>query len=418
VVRVAIDISKARNDVLVELPDGTRRKFKVANKKDDYGQFSAFLKSQGYPCLIGFEATGNYHRPLAYYLHENGFQLRLVSSLAVARTREAMYNSWDKNDPKDAQVILHLLRTGTSQTYCDPLVSGFNDIQELSKTYYQVSMHKTRVQHSILTHFLPLYFPEAQKYLCSSRAEWFSEFLLSFPIPRSVLKYSKDEFISTAWSEVGRKVNKKNWLADFYETARESIGLPVGEDSESIEIFRTVLREHNHLCKLRKALETRAKRYLEDHPDYNRLQTIPGVGPIIALIILAEAGDLRRFSHHRKFLKFCGFSLSTQQSGAFRGTTKLSKYGNARLRYAFWIAATVAIRKRENTFRKKFVRYVEADPTDPDLKRKALTAVAVKIARVAYALITNGSDYRGYYESAVPSGRIPSRRAVEATMTS
>jgi transposase len=286
VVLVAIDISKARNDVFVELPDGTRRKFKVANKMEDYERFSAFLKELQCPCLIGFEATGNYHRPLAYYLHQQGFHLRLVSSLAVARTREAMYNSWDKNDPKDAQVILHLLKTGTSQTYCDPLASGFNDIQELSMAYFQVSMHKTRVQHSIVTHFLPLYFPETQKYLCSSRAEWFSELLLRFPNPQSVLKYTKDEFITIAWSVAGRKVNKRNWLADFYETARESIGLPMGEDSGSIEMFRTVLREHNHLCKLRRALEARAKRYLEGHPDYVRLQTIPGVGPIIALTSL------------------------------------------------------------------------------------------------------------------------------------
>jgi transposase len=418
VVLVAIDISKARNDVLAELPDGTRHRFKVANKMDDYRRFSAYLKSQDHPCLVGFEATGNYHRPLAYYLHMHGFRLRLVSSLAVARTREAMYNSWDKNDPKDAQVILHLLRTGMSQTYCDPLVSGFSDIQELSLTYYQVSMHKTRVQHSIATHYLPLYFPEVQRYLCSSRAEWFSEFLLRFPNPQSVVKYTKDEFVTAAWSVAGRKVNKRHWLADFYETARESIGLPVSEDSESMEMFRTVLREHNRLCKLRRGLEARAKRYLGDHPDYVRLQTIPGVGPIIALIILAEAGDLRRFSHHRKFLKFCGLSLSTQQSGGFRGATKLSKCGNARLRYAFWIAATVAIRKRQNTFRKKYDRYIRTDPTDSNLKRKALTAVAVKLARVAHALVVNGSDYRCYYESSVPGGRIPSQRAVEATMTS
>jgi transposase len=418
VVLVSIDISKARNDVLVELPDGTRRRFKVANKKDDYERLSAFLKSLGHRCVVGFEATGNYHRPLAYYLQHEGFQLRLVSSLAVARTREAIYNSWDKNDPKDAQVILHMLKTKMTQIYHDPLVNGLNDIQELSLTYYQVSLHKTRVQHSILTHFLPLYFPEAQKYFCCSRAEWFSELLMRFPNPASVLKYSKDEFVSTAWPEVGRKVNKGNWLVDFYETARESIGLPVSEESEAIEMFRTVLREHNRLCRLRKALEARPKRCLADYPHYKRLQTIPGIGPIVALIILAGAGDLRRFSHHRKFLKFCGFDLSAQQSGAFRGTTKLSKRGNARLRYAFWIAGTVAIRMPENTFRKKYDRYVQADPSNSDLKRKAFTAVAVKMARVAYALIKHGTDYRCYYESSVPSGRIPSPWAVEATVTS
>lgn len=60
---------------------------------------------------------GNYHRRLAYYLGQCGFELRLIASLAVARTRDALYNSWDKNDPKDTQVLLHLLKTGVSQRY-------------------------------------------------------------------------------------------------------------------------------------------------------------------------------------------------------------------------------------------------------------------------------------------------------------
>ena len=82
-----------------------------------------------------------------------------------------------------------------------------------------------------------------------------------------------------------------------------------------------------------------------------RLPTLPGVGPILALTILAEAGDLRRFAHHRQFLKYCGFDLSSQQSGQFQGKRKISKRGNRRLRYAFWMASTIAIRMRENSFR-------------------------------------------------------------------
>ena len=75
-----------------------------------------------------------------------------------------------------------------------------------------------------------------------------------------------------------------------------------------------------------------AETALANHPDRRWLKTIPGVGPITAL---AEAGDLRRFAHYRQFLKFCGMNLSTQQSGRFRGVSRLSKYGHARLRTAF-----------------------------------------------------------------------------------
>ena len=78
----------------------------------------------------------------------------------------------------------------------------------------------------------------------------------------------------------------------------------------------------------------------------------------------------------------------------------------------------MAVRMRENSFREKYERYIRADPTDPDLKRKALTAVMVEMARIAYAVVKTQTPYRTYFEAAVPSGSIPLRRAVEAVRTS
>jgi transposase len=124
--------------------------------------------------------------------------------------------------------------------------------------------------------------------------------------------------------------------------------------------------------------------------------------------VLAEGGDLRRFSHHRKFLNYCGLSLSASQSGSYRGAPQLSKRGNARLRSAFWMAAKAAIMQRRNGFRRKYDDYVRSNPLDANLKRKAYTAVAAKVARVAYGLIKSGRTYRHFLEEAVPAGRIPS----------
>src|SRR5690606_13057969 len=93
-----------------------------------------------------------------------------------------------KNDPKDAQVILHMLRIGAMQTYLDPIRSGINDIQELSKTHEVISKAKTELWHRLLTHYLPLYFPEAARFAGNSRSDWFLAFLrrrpASRPLPR------------------------------------------------------------------------------------------------------------------------------------------------------------------------------------------------------------------------------------------
>jgi transposase len=294
---VAIDVAKDSHEVLIEAPGWkSRKKVRLENTAAAFRALADFLHSLDLPVRIGFEPTGNYHRALAYFLHSEGFQLRLISSLALARTREAMHNSWDKNDPKDAQVILHLLKSGLTQHYHDPIVHNLNDLQELSKTHHHVSLEKTRTQHRSLTHYLPLYFPKIARYHSSSRSEWLWNLLIEFPTPRSMTRLSKAEFVRSAWSLVGRKVAKERILTDIYLIAQTSIGLPTDESSETVAMLRFVLRQLVTLCQLRDTIEVRANSLLENNADYQRLRLIPGIGPITALTVLAEAGDLRRFS--------------------------------------------------------------------------------------------------------------------------
>ena len=147
------DISKHRHEVLIAAPGKTRRRcMTITNTTDDFMRLIAILRDYGLPVRIGFEATGNYHRVLMYHLGVAGFDLKLVSSVALALTREAPHKGWDKNDPNDARVILHMLQIGAVQVFQDLMVAGTNDIQELSKTHDVVSRSKTELWHRVLTH--------------------------------------------------------------------------------------------------------------------------------------------------------------------------------------------------------------------------------------------------------------------------
>lgn len=71
---VAIDISTHR-----------RRRLTITNTLDDFQRLATILTDYGLPVRIGFEATGNYHLPLAHHLGQAGFELKLVSSVGLAR---------------------------------------------------------------------------------------------------------------------------------------------------------------------------------------------------------------------------------------------------------------------------------------------------------------------------------------------
>ena len=82
---VAIDISKHRHEVLIEAAGhARRRRLTVLSTRADHDRLVEILTSYGSPIVIGFEATGDYHRGLAFRLLSAGFELRLISSVALA----------------------------------------------------------------------------------------------------------------------------------------------------------------------------------------------------------------------------------------------------------------------------------------------------------------------------------------------
>ena len=227
-VLVALDIAKARHEVLIAVAGKKRRgRLTVLNQMEDFQRLITSLACYG--------------RPVAYHLATAGFEVKRVSLVALARTRQALHNSWDKNDPKDAQVILHRMEIGNEQFYHNPLVYGTNDIQQLSKTHDIVSKLKTELWHRVLTHYLPLYVPKADRFHRSSRSDRFFAFRERYPSPHFISAMSKDACIADAWDVVGRKVAKERLLADIYETAKASVGLPIGLDSDAISMVRLVL---------------------------------------------------------------------------------------------------------------------------------------------------------------------------------
>ena len=80
------------------------------------------------------------------------------------------------------------------------------------------------------------------------------------------------------------------------------------------------------------------------------------------------------------------------------------------------MAGQVAIRQRENSFRDKFERYIARDRTNADLRRKALTAVTAKMARVVHAVIKGGTEYRPFFEGGGAKWKNPSQQCREGAI--
>lgn len=116
-------------------------------------------------------------------------------------------------------------------------------------------------------------------------------------------------------------------------------------------------------------------------PGYALLQTVNGIGPILAVTILLEAGDMRRFPTVGHFASYCRCVGSEHVSNGKRKGAGNTKNGNKYLSWAFIEAAHFAIRY-EAVIRGFYQRkHARAHPL------VALKAVAHKLARACYHVL-------------------------------
>jgi transposase len=92
---------------------------------------------------------------------------------------------------------------------------------------------------------------------------------------------------------------------------------------------------------------------VDDVQAYHRLQTIPGVGKILALIFLYEVHAITRFGGCGEFLSYCRLVRCTHESNGKKIGTGGKKIGNAHLKWAFCEALSLMLRECEDVKRRR-----------------------------------------------------------------
>jgi len=117
---------------------------------------------------------------------------------------------------------------------------------------------------------------------------------------------------------------------------------------------------------------------VEDVQTYHRLQTVPGVGKVLALILLYEVHNMLRFDDVGQFLSYARLVRCKHESdGKVVGSGK-KKIGNAHLRWAFGEAACLFLRASERA------RHWKERQAKKRGEGKALGILAAKLARAVY----------------------------------
>lgn len=122
-------------------------------------------------------------------------------------------------------------------------------------------------------------------------------------------------------------------------------------------------------------------------PEFDKLQSVPGIGTVLALTIMLETGDISRFAQVGKYASYCRCVGSTRLSNGKQKGKGNHKNGNRYLSWAFVEAANFAIRYNDNI--KRYYQRKQAKTN----KVVALKTVAHKLARACYYIMRDQVEF-------------------------
>ncbi|MCM3742472.1 IS110 family transposase [Oceanobacillus luteolus] len=343
---------------------------------------------------IGLESTSVYSFHPSMFLHNDesiqalGGQVLVMNPKQIANFKKS-YSDMDKTDEIDAFVIADYLRFGRlpmSVVKEEQYVA----LQQLTRARYQIIRQITQEKQRFLQYL---------SYKCNTFTEEVESSVFGKAMMDLFLEnYSLDELSSMPLEDLADYLRKqgRNRFPDaeyvaksIQKAVRSSYRLDkVMEDSidtilgTSITLIRTFERQ---IKELDKSIE----RIMKGLPQ--TLQSIPGIGPVLAAGIQAEIGQIERFEDETKIAKYAGLYWRKHQSGRFTADdTSLSRNGNQYLRY-YLVEAANSVRRHVPEYKEYYAKKYDEVPKHQH--KRALVLTARKLVRLVDALLRKNQIY-------------------------
>ena len=399
---VGIDVSSRNNVVFFMKPDGSKIKnFSVPNSKNGaekllkeiLSALSAFSLSD---VIIGLEATSVYGDNLVCFLREAAplvpfnRKIHVLNPKQVSKFKES-YNDLSKNDSVDSFVIADCLRFGriNKEVYLDDY--RYKALQTLTRARYVAMQNLVREKQRFINVLFKKYSSFTQEKVFSDTFGSSAMAVYEFFDSADTLAYMDLCKLTQFLQEKG-----KNHFSDpealaksIQKAARSSYRLP-----------KTINDSVNQVLSLSissiRALESQIKAFDKAIADQitlipNTLTSIKGIGPVYSAGIIAEIGDINRFSDQSKLAKYAGLAWNQHQSGSFEAQkTRLIKSGNRYLKYYLCEAAMSLVRCDQEYSRFYHLKYNEVNQFQ---HKRALALTARKLVRLIFRLLKDNRLY-------------------------
>ena len=394
---VGIDISKGRSTVAVMRPFGevVISPFEVRHTDSELSELARRLKSLDGETRVVMEATGNYHAPVAWLLHDAGLYVSVVNAKLVHG-----YGNNDlrhvKTDRKDA---VKLANYGLDRWLTLPRYVPEEDTRLLLKSCYRQYRQYSKVQTVLKNNLISLLdttFPNANRLFNSpvraDGSEKWVDFVAEFWHCGCVCERSEKAFLNKyqRWCRKNGYNFSEEKALYIYSEAGGHIGVMPKSETTKLLVEQAVsqLRATSAaLATLRQEMQSLASQL----PEYPVVMEMFGVGPALGPQLMAEIGDVRRFYSKKALVAYAGIDAPPNDSGDVTGRHKnMSKVGASSLRRTLCLVMSVYLQTAP--LDEPVYQFMDRKRAEGKPYRVYMMASANKFLRIYYATVKTYLD--------------------------
>lgn len=390
---LGIDVSKASHQCIILDNNGEAlgKSFTVLSSKDEFDKLIRKIEKFNISkddIVIGLEATGNLWENLYNFLSENELKVVVLNPFQTCKYHQAVLKK-AKTDAIDAYVIAGLLRSGHASASHVPEedIQSLRDLVRLKDGYLKSMKTYKRKAYSLIN----LVFPEFLKLVKDPFNVVCSDILMHYQTALDFKVLKPKHLLKIARSHKGNNYDEV-WAKKMISSAKDSIYSGRAAKARSITL-KSLIGQIKNFKEQIEMLESEILNILKPDDSYpntpaDNLLSIPGVGPHTVACVLAEVGDIQRFSSCKDFIGFVGLYPYIEQSGSSLNKARLTVKGSRLLKHALYLASVASI--KHNLYLKNLYHKKVSQGKAP---KQALIVVARKLASIIYSMLKNNSVY-------------------------
>ena len=347
---VGIDVSKGKSTVAVRRPGGeiVMMPFVVLHTAEDLAELTNTLRSIGGEIRVVMEHTGMYWRPIALALKEAGFFVSVVNAMLIHDFSDNSIRKI-KTDRADSLKIANYALTFWQELRDYSVEDETRQMLKIQSRLYERTLNSSVALRNGLISLLDQTFPGANKLFDEQRTKaghikWV-DFVRRFWHKDCVAASSFSSFADT-FQKWCKRTGYHYSLSDaerIHGIARNSVATLTKNDSTKLIITQAV-DSLNAVYDTLQILRSEMQHLASMLPEYEVVMAMQGAGPITGPQLMAEIGDVRRFTSKGALVAFAGVDAPPFQSGTFDSKSRhVSKRGSPHLRRVLFTICSVIL---------------------------------------------------------------------------